>query len=206
MLVALAPDHEFTTPRTQFEPDIEDIFARVPASITTKGMFFNAALTLAEDPVSADDLLRAAGLEPERLLSFTDYPWVDFLRLNVAIGDLLCAGDRAIGMRRVGRTLYSEFADSPVGRMLFGLLRYNADRVIGMGATAWNMSGGPGEVQAVSVGDCHYHYHFSGYPSDVTETLGIGVLEGALHACNEVARVSFARADAMHGVVDIQWG
>ncbi|MFO7564926.1 MAG: DUF2378 family protein [Enhygromyxa sp.] len=205
MQVAIASDQEFAAPRTRFEIDVEGIIARVPESVTAKGMFFTRCLALAEGH-DEDQLLRAAGIEVPRLVPFVDYPWASFLRLSIVVADAICEGQTSVGLREIGRALYEEFADSLPGRMTFGVLRHNADRVIGLGAKAWNMAGIPGRIHSQSVGDQHYRYHFIDYPSDVTETLGIGVLEGALHSCGEVPRLSFARADAMNAIIDIRWG
>jgi hypothetical protein len=122
-----------------------------------------------------------------------------------AVSDVIAPG-RAAGLRKIGRTLYTEFADSLAGRLTFGLLRNNADRVISLGPKAWNMSGVPGEIVGESVGDCHYRYHFNDYPAEITETLAVGVLEGALVECNEIPRILFGCADPMHAVLDIRWG
>ncbi len=205
MPVSLASDPEFAAPRTRFDIDIDEICARVPASVTTKGMFFNRCLALARELDEAA-LLQAAGLDDDRILPFGDYPWNGFVRLAAAVGEPLHGGRTAIGLRAVGRTLYDEFADSLPGRMTFGVLRYNADRVIGLGAKAWMMSGSPGRVVSESVGDQHYRYRYLGYPAEVTETLAIGVLESALHSCGEVAQLGFARLDEMNAIVDIRWG
>lgn len=205
MHVALASDQEFVAPRTRFEIDVEGIVARVPETVTSKGMFFNRCLALAEHH-DEDELLRAAGIEVGRFIPFADYPWVQFFRLSVAVGNAICNGRTAVGLREIGRTLYGEFADSLAGRMTFGVLRNNADRVIGLGAKAWNMSGIPGRVHAESIGDRHYRYHFVDHPADISETMSIGVLEGALHACGEVASLTIARADPMRAVIDIRWG
>lgn len=205
MLVALASDQEFAAPRTHFEIDVEGIIARVPESVVSKGMFFSRCLALAGDQ-DEDELLRAAGIEIPRFVPFADYPWNQFVRLSVAVANAIADGQTAIGLRQIGRAMYDEFADSLPGRMTFGVLRHNADRVIGLGAKAWNMSGIPGHIHGQSIEDQHYRYHFVDYPADVGETLAIGVLEGALHSCGEVPRLSFARADAMSSIIDIRWG
>jgi uncharacterized protein (TIGR02265 family) len=206
MAIALAPDLAFVAPRTRFTIDVEGILARLPPSCTTKGMFFNRCLALARDHADEDELLRAADLEPERIIPFRDYPWHEFVRLVVVVADTLCEGKTAVGLRTIGRSLYDEFADSLIGRVTFGVLRNNADRVIGMGAKAWNIAGVPGEVVGEVLGDRHHRYHFVEYPADFAETLAIGVLESALHSCGEVARLLYARVDATHSVIDIGWG
>lgn len=206
MLIALEGEQPFVTPRTQFELDLEDISARIDGVPTTKGMFFNRTLALVAGQADERDIICAAGLDEERFIPFRDYPWVHFLRLNCAVSDVIYDGHRSAGLRHIGRTLYTVFADSLPGRLTFGLLRNNADRVIGLGTKAWNMSGTPGEVLGESIGDRHYRYHFVGFPAEVTETLGVGVIEGALAECNEVPRVLFGYADPMHSVLDIRWG
>lgn len=205
MQVALASDQEFAAPRTHLEIDVEGILARVPASAMSKGMFLNRCLAIAESH-DEDELLRAAGIETPRIVPFADYPFAQFFRLAVAVANVIAEGRTAVGLRQVGRTLYDEFADSLVGRMTFGVLRHNADRVIGIGAKAWTMSGIPGRVHSQSLEDQHYRYHFIEYPAEVAETVAIGVLEGALYSCGEVPRLTIAHADLMHSIIDIRWG
>jgi uncharacterized protein (TIGR02265 family) len=205
MLIALGGEQPFATPRTKFELDLDAIATRLSGRPTTKGMFFSRALSLVPGQADDEPILRAAGLEESRFVPFNSYPWIDFVRLCCAVADVISTS-RAAGLRKIGRTLYSEFADSLAGRVTFGLLRNNADRVISLGPNAWNMSGIPGEVVGESVGDCHYRYHFIDYPAEIAETLAVGVLEGALVECDEVPRILFGCADPMHSVLDIRWG
>jgi uncharacterized protein (TIGR02265 family) len=205
MLIALGREQPFATPRTKFELDLDAIAARLSGRPTTKGMFFSRALSLVPGQTDEEPILRAAGLEESRFVPFNSYPWMDFVRLCCAVADVISTS-RAAGLRKIGRTLYSEFADSLAGRVTFGLLRNNADRVISLGPNAWNMSGIPGEVVGESIGDCHYRYHFVDYPAEIAETLAVGVLEGALVECDEVPRILFGCADPMHAVLDIRWG
>jgi uncharacterized protein (TIGR02265 family) len=205
MLIALPGERPFATPRTKFELDLDAIAARLSGAPTTKGMFFNRALSLLPDPTDDESIIRAAGLAESRFVPFNGYPWMDFVRLCCAVADVI-APRRSAGLRQIGRTLYSEFADSLAGRVTFGLLRNNADRVISLGPKALSMSGIPGEVVAESIADCHYRYHFSGYPAEIAETLTVGVIEGALVECNEIPRILFGCADPMHAVLDIRWG
>lgn len=204
MQVVIASEQEFASPRGRFDFDVDELIARVPATSTTKGMFFNRCLSLAKDH-DEDELLRAAGIEERRFVPFTDYPWAQFIRLAVAVAKVIGNGSVTIGLREVGRALFEEFADSLVGHVTFGVLRNNADKVIGLGAKAWNMAGIPGRVHGESCGDRHYRYHFLAYPAELTETVAIGVLDAALRSCGEVPRLRFARANKMNSVVDIRW-
>jgi uncharacterized protein (TIGR02265 family) len=206
MLIALEGEHPFVAPRTQFELDLDDILARIEGAPETKGMFLNRTLALVEGHADEREVISAAGLDEDHFIPFRGYPWVDFLRLTCAVSDVLYPNRRAAGLRHIGRTQYATFADSLPGRLTFGLLRNNADRVISLGAKAWNMSGIPGEVFSESVGDRHYRYHFAGYPAEIVETLGVGAIEGALAECHEVPRILFGYSDPMHAVLDIQWG
>lgn len=206
MLIALEGEQPFATPRISIEIDVDAIAARVGDEPRTKGMFFNRAIRLASEHADEYEVIRAAGVEQDHFVPFKDYPWVDFLRINCAVADLLYPGRRAAGLRHIGRTLYATFADSVPGRVTFGLLRNNADRVISLGAQAWNMSGTPGEVFSESVGDRHYRYHYVGFPAEITESLGVGILEGALAECGEVPRIGFGYSDPMHTVLDVRWG
>ena len=206
MLVAISGERSFATPRTNFELPLEDIVRRVGTQARTKGMFINRSLALGRKHAEEYELIAAAGLEEDHFIPFKDYPWVDFIRVCCAVSDVLYEDRRTAGLRHIGRTFYSEFADSVAGRVTFGLLRNNADRVIALGTKAWNMSGSPGEVVSESIGDRHYRYHYTAFPAEVAETLAVGVLEGALAECGEQPQLRFAAADPMNSVIDIRWG
>jgi uncharacterized protein (TIGR02265 family) len=195
----------FVAPRTRFEIRVESVTSQVSDSIMSRGMFFNRCLGLIEGQ-DVEAVLRDAGLDEQRFVPFGNYPWTDFFRLAVAIANMICNGRTAAGLREIGRTLYTEFAESLAGRMLFGVFTTNADRVIGLGSKAWMMSGTPGLVTTESIGDRHYRYHFTDYPADVAETLAVGILEGALHHCGELAVIGFARVSETHAVIDVRWG
>src|SRR5690606_33935459 len=124
----------------------------------------------------------------------------------VAVANAIGSGHTALGLREIGRAQYDEFADSLDGQVILGLLRHNADRVSGQGVKAWNMAGIPSRVHSESIEERNYRYHFENYPAELVETVSIGVLEGALHSCGEVSRLSYARADLMRSVIDIRWG
>lgn len=206
MPVKLPPDHEFVAPREDFPVDLDSFLSLVPDGAIVKGMFMNRTLSQAPPEFDEDEILERAGLDNQRFVPFRDYTWVDFIKLVATVGELLVGeGKTAAGMRRVGRSYYPEFAQSLAGKVTFGLLGRNADRVMALGPKAWNMSATLGEVSGETLGDCHMRYHFAGYPADVAETLGVGVLDGALDFCHSEGSFEFARVDIMNSVVDVRW-
>ena len=95
MLIALAGERPFATPRTKFELDLDAIAVRLSGAPTTKGMFFTRALSLVPGPADDEPILRAAGLEESRFVPFNNYAWMDFIRLCCAVSDVI-APERAL--------------------------------------------------------------------------------------------------------------
>ena len=206
MLIALSAERSFEAPRTKFELDPNELERLVGREAQTKGMFINRALAQVDGRAEEFDIIAAAGLDEDYYVPFKDYPWIDFIRICIAVADVIYPERRPAGLRHIGRTFYAEFAESVAGRVTFGLLMRNADRVMSLGAKAWNMSGSPGKVVSESMGDQHYRYHYTDFPAQITESLAVGIIEGALAECGERPQLSFAEADPMNSIIDIRWG
>lgn len=206
MSVALADESVFRAPRLDFDIDVEAVVARVPADATTKGMYFNRALRLAPSELYEDEILAKAGVELQRFVPFRDYPWTDFFRIATTVGQLVVGEGRvSAGLRQVGLSFYPEFAESVAGRVVFGLLGKYADRVIQLGPKAWSMSATLGQISGESMGDCHYRYHFEGFPAAVAESMSLGIIDGALSFCSAKGAYEIAVIDDMRCVIDIRW-
>ncbi|MCA9684250.1 MAG: DUF2378 family protein [Myxococcales bacterium] len=206
MPVAPVDESAFRAPRLDFDIDVEAVAAGVPAGATTKGMYFNRALRLAPPELYEDEILAKAGIELQRFVPFRDYPWTDFFRIAATVGQLIVGeGKVSAGLRKVGLSFYPEFAESVAGKVVFGLLGRYADRVIPLGPKAWSMSATLGQISGESMGDCHYRYHFDGFPAAVAESMSLGIIDGALAFCDAQGQYRIAVLDDMRCVIDIRW-
>lgn len=203
-----APHSEptFRPLRRDFDVDLEAIVDLVPDTATTKGMFVNRALRLAPSEVDEEDVLTLAGAKLQRFIPFRDYAWTEFIRICAAVGELSVGeGRRSEGLRFVGHSFYPEFAESVAGKVVFGFLGRYADRVIPLGPKAWTMSATLGAITGESVGDRHYRYHFEGLPSDIVESLSVGIIEGALSFCGVEGEFLIKVLGPTKSVLDIRW-
>ncbi|MET0341826.1 MAG: DUF2378 family protein [Polyangiales bacterium] len=110
--------------------DVRESLARVPRHATGKGMFVARLL----------DELDAAGIArptSERFVPFADYPLVRCMELNVEIARLLYprAPERE-ALRRVAWRSFGIFAESLVGRVLFGALACDVMSVLRLSSVA----------------------------------------------------------------------
>lgn len=202
---------KFAAPRIDRSIDIDEILARLPKHVATKGMTIKAALDrLQARPDLAEwtdeRVLAAAGVAGQRPGLLQDIPWSTYLRVTVFVARLLYGPERVPeGLREVGRGMYAAFGETLVGRMLFGTLGRNFGRVLLMGPNAWRVCDNFGEVRAEQQAGQHVQYHFLDYPVEIVETTFLGAIEGACEWFDVESELLIASESNRHTVVDIAW-
>ena len=129
--------------------DIEAHIEAAPEDGTLKGMYFE----------QLRKMMAEAGLilpGPRSYLSFRDYPLRDYLRLSVATAKHLHP-DTPLreGLRQVGRSSYRVLSSSLVGKVAFGVLGRDLQRITKLVSKAYALSVSPGRATALEVGDNH---------------------------------------------------
>jgi uncharacterized protein (TIGR02265 family) len=126
--------------------DTDARIAQVPPKAIVKGMFFSSAVDLAKrlDPDGA----RALG--EKKYFAFKDYPLVEHVRVLAACGRLAYPGESPRqGVRLLGRVAFEVFADSMVGRAVFGIAGRSWDDAMRLVTRAYSTTGPVGTAELV---------------------------------------------------------
>lgn len=122
--------------------DVAAVRGDVPEGATIKGLFFS----------DLQRAMKAKGLRvPDgHYASFKDYAVTDFIDLLVEHAPQLCPRPTLRGaIRAVGGLAYPAFADTMIGRMLFGVLGGDVQRMMGTAGKAYDYSVNPGRATRV---------------------------------------------------------
>jgi uncharacterized protein (TIGR02265 family) len=200
-------ENAYTEPSFDYDVDLPAELSAVPPSSSCKGMFFATVFERARGVGTPIELCTAAGIEHKRYLPFVDYALTDFCKLTYAAVQVLYRGEKtAQGLRLLSRGYYETFAQTLSGKIIFGVLGRDAQRMMKVGPKAFSVAipvpGGSVEVEAL--GATHMRYHFRDYPIMLNHA-NIGVCEGALAFCGVTGRIRIAKQDLGNASYDIQW-
>lgn len=172
----------FRSPELTAPLDVAEALARVPERATGKGMF--VAQLLAEL-----DAARIPRPTSERFVPFADYPLRRCMELNVEIARLLYPRvPEREALRRVAWRSFGIFAESLLGRVLFGAFSGDVLAVLKLSTVALSRATSVGTHQAEVIGEREVVLHVDeGY--FFAESFGVGMLEGLLLATKRTGRV-----------------
>lgn len=195
----------FHRPRLSLPVDVEGHLRRLRPDATCKGLFFADALRMLERARPGEDPCTVAGIPTRRHVPFFDYPYADYLRVVTAAARQGFPGrPLGEGLFAIGRAAYGALAENRVGKVLFGALGRDFDRVAELGARGWQVSTNFGEVRYVSLGRRHAAYVFRRFPA-LIETLQTGVVKGAMEATGTDGEVQAHLDDLENGVIEMRW-
>jgi uncharacterized protein (TIGR02265 family) len=103
----------FVDPDWNASFDLEAYLAAIPATATTKGMFFDSPIRQARE---------RAGEAPgrEHYSSFKDYPIREYVEVIVRCAELgYPESSVREGLRQIGRRIYPAFFDTMIGKVIF---------------------------------------------------------------------------------------
>lgn len=195
----------FVTP--DFSTDLEPgpHLERVPPDALCKGMFFHDVMKAVHrvSPDAEQELIPLMGRR--RYLAFKDYPLREHMELTARAVKLLYPNlPSREGMRRLGWLAYPTFAESMVGRVIFGILGQDLDQIYEVGPRSFEVSMTRGRAVAYRMGEQHWRYELTdifGY----LDTYYVGVLEGPLRHYHHVPDVRIRLDTPSDGVMDIRW-
>ena len=196
--------NEFREARRGLSLDLDAIIDSLPTGASIKGMFALSTLYRAKDRKRAQD---ESGLGRMRIQPFSDVPYGPYLRLVFAIAEQLHPRlPRAEALRLFHHSYYETLSKSMVGRVMFGVLGKETNRVMLMGQRGYEVSVRFAGVTAESESSGHIRYLFSNYSSAIMESCDVGVVEGALAFCGESAPTVRVRIDGpLRGAIDARW-
>ncbi len=191
----------FVTPRFDTDLDTGAYLERVPPDAYCKGMFFHDVLA----QVRRVDPDAARGLARRRYIPFKDYPLREHMEITEAAVRLLYPGvPTREGMRRLGWLAYPAFVESMIGRVVFGVLGKDLDRIFQVGPKSFEVSLTRGQAVAERLGDRHWRYDFTdvfGY----LDAYYVGVVEGPIRYHRLVPDVRIHLRTLSDGTMDIRW-
>lgn len=201
MDAAIRGDAGFVTPRFDTDIDTAAYLERVPPDAYCKGMFFHDVLAQVRrmDPEAARRIAR------RRYIPFKDYPLREHMEMTDAAVRILYPGvPTREGMRRLGWLAFPTFVESMIGRVVFGVLGRDLDRIVQVGPKAFEVSLTRGRATAERLGDRHWRY-------ELTDVFGyldayyVGVIEGPIRYHDFVPDVRVRLRTLSDGTVDIRW-
>lgn len=191
----------YTAPRFDTDIDTEVYLGRVPPDAYCKGMFFHDVL----DAVRSVDPDAARRLARRRYLHFKDYPLREHMELTDEAVRLLYPGlPTREAMRRLGWLAYPTFVESMIGRVVFGVLGKDLDRIFEVGPKSFDVSLTRGRAVATRLGHGHWQYAFRdiyGY----LDAYYVGVVEGPIRHHRLTPDVRVHLTTLSDGVMDIRW-
>jgi uncharacterized protein (TIGR02265 family) len=167
---------EFLAPNDTAPLDVEAIIAATPEDAGLRGMYYQSYL----------DELKKRGLpvDPKhRYAAWRLYPMRPWQRFMVETAGRLYPELPLRGaLRQLGLIAYSTFASSMVGRVIFGVLGKDVERIMRVASKGYEQSLSRCEVDVVDVTRSHARVHLRGVHSFL-ESYQLGVFEGALVMC-----------------------
>ncbi|MFO0605423.1 MAG: DUF2378 family protein [Polyangiales bacterium] len=198
-------DDGFVDPRTHLPVELDAQLALLPRRATCKGMFFTDPLARAGRVAPTVDVFARAGVAPRRYLPFVDYPHAEWMRIANAAAAVIAPGGRVgDGLRELGHHAYDAIFENPIGKVLFGPLGFDLERVFEHAGTGYRLGLGFGAVRAERVAAQHWRVRFTDFPSFI-ETYNVGVIEGAVRRYGYTPRVRARLDDPSRGVLDVRW-
>jgi uncharacterized protein (TIGR02265 family) len=204
MAIAQEMREEFVTPDFTKPLHLGAYLARVPPDATCKGMFFDDIIRVVQkaSPEAGHELIPHIA---RRYVPFRDYPLREHMELTAKAVQLLYpAMPPREGLRRLGWLAFPAFSESLVGRIIFGILGDDLDKVFELGPRSFSVSMSRGRATAHRVSDRHWQYVFSEIYGFL-DSYYVGVLEGPIKTLGMVPQVRLSAASQTEGVMDIRW-
>ena len=188
------------SPNFDDDIDVAAALACVPADATIKGMFVNGLIELL--PAGAD--LGEPALSRRRI-PFKDEPLVDFMRVSVAVARALYPElPLRRALREVGRATYRAFFTSLTGRVVFGVLGADVEKLIRATTKAYGLTQSHGRADVVESSAHHCVLHYKGL-FQFLDCLEIGVVEEAVTSCGLVPSVEVVLETSSSGRMNIRF-
>lgn len=190
----------FSLPDWRLPFDPTPYFDAVPEDATAKGMFLQA---LFEEAACKDVRL---GEEGERFYPFRNYPLRRCMELTVEAAEKpypdLTLRD---GIRRVAWLSYATFAQSMIGRVVFGVAGQEVGRILQLASKGASIASTVGKMEVVDLQKDSAVLRVS----DIyifAECFNVGMAESVLRACNREGIVAQQMFSPTEGDFYVRWG
>jgi uncharacterized protein (TIGR02265 family) len=188
----------FLAPDDSRPLDVEEVVRETPADAAVRGMFFNTYL--------AEAKRRGVSLsDPGSYVGFKFYPLHQWQRFIVDVAARLHPGLPLRGaLRQVGLSAYPTFADSIVGRVVFGVLGKDLGRILRVASKGFEHSLNSAHVELVSGDERSVRLHLAGVYGFI-DSYNVGVFEGAFKACDREGSVFYRSIAPGEAEIICQW-
>jgi len=174
----------FLPPDDQSPLRLDEIVAQTPPEAQVRGMFFNSYLAEAKRRGVA---IPGAGA----YVGFKFYPVRDWQRFIVEVAARLHPGAPLRGaLRKLGLSAYPTFAESIVGRVVFGVLGKDLSRIMRVASKGFEHSLSSAEVVLRAADERSAHLHLRGVYGFL-DCYNVGVFEGAMRVCERTGDVHY---------------
>lgn len=178
--------------------DLRAHLALAPPHGKVKGMFFRRVLGEVR-------FVTGRNLTAHRYHPFADYPLAEWLRLlhDAAIATWPRETVRT-GMRRLGRSMYSTFVESMVGKVVFSVAQGNLMRALPLYPKIWSVvsNHGRAEVDELRAGRAVIRLR---NVWDFVESFELGALEGGIDCFGVQADVKVAVLSECDADYEVTW-
>lgn len=182
--------------------DLEATLANIPASFTTKGMFFTryVAALGAEWEALLPSLSEPA--RHGRYHAFESYPLRDYMRVFDRVARARFPGSTREAFRLLARGEVEVFSDSTLGKVTFSLLRDPAASLLRF-PEIFRIMTRASECSARRQGERRVAVTYTRYHGAVEQALGL--VEGLVQLYDEAPRVEVTVDDDRRTVLDVTW-
>jgi len=199
-LDAVAPDLPpgFALPDWSEPVDTEAFFRICPEDATAKGMFLQ---TMRDEVERRGKTLSLEG----KIHAFKDYPMPQVMEIILETAELAFGQlPQRNGIRHVTRLGYTTFANTMIGRAVFGIVGRSVGRVLDLSPKAVAYGTSVGRVVVTEMDETARVMRISDiYP--FSEPFSIGMIEGVLIACRRSGYVAQRLLSLTDGEFFVRW-
>jgi uncharacterized protein (TIGR02265 family) len=185
----------FTAPDWTVSVDFETRMAAIPARATARGMFFQFLIQAMGAGAPAEAIGR-------RYVAFKNYPvreYVELIRLGCASRPVRVSPAEYV--RRLGRSVYPNYAKTLTGTAIFAVAGHSYRRVVELCPAAYRVGMEPGTITVRSISDGHAVVELREL-YNLPDLHQVGIWEGAMDVCNVKGEIKVNTID--FGSVDFE--
>lgn len=199
--LAMSGEQRIADPGDEVTITLEELLRGVPPGASIKAMFLTEILSRHGDRAQ---VLEAAGVSVGRWVAFSDAGFAEWVRLVDASARLRFGrASRAGSLRAVAQTAYEAFAASLAGKVIFGSLGNDPDRIL-EALPRFEVNVVPLKIEGTRIDASHHRLAMTGFGPKVVEGLLLGIVQGALAGCPQQVSYRLEVENPSRTVIDVQ--
>jgi uncharacterized protein (TIGR02265 family) len=177
--------------------DFSERVAAVPASAMVRGMFMQFLLAAAPSKVAE----RYAG---RRYVAFKSYPMREYVEILAHACQASPAVAPAECVRRLGWTVYPNYANTITGTAIFAVAGKSFARVVELASTAYRITLPPARVHIMAMEKRHAVVQLREV-WNLPEFHHVGIWEGAMRVCDTEGSIKLGEVAPGMADFDVHW-